>query len=455
MITRKPTTNNIAIFDKLKKIINSTCAQFTDKRTGKNKQYTMQDIGMGAFSIFFTQSPSFLAHQIGFKSRIGISNAETIFNMTEIPTDNHIRNILDDVNPDQLHEVYDKTNHIFNDTPQSELYEGINGTRLLALDATWHHDSSKISCPNCSSMKQKDGTMLYYHSAITPVFVAIGQNKVIPQCPEFITPQDGSEKQDCEINGSKRWIEKHTHKYKPEKITILGDDLYSKTPLCKLLQEKGFHFILVCKPASHKTLADWIGTSRKYGDLCTYQIKRREKNKNRSYTYSYANNVPLCADEDSIKANWCELIITDDTGKKVSTSSFISDHKITEQNVELIVASGKCRWKIENENNNTLKTKGYHLEHNFGHGKKHLASLLASMNILAFLFHTILDFIDEKYKRVRDSLPTRKNFFEMLRNFTQILVFRSWDSFLEFIYDGLKERHDPSNISKYCIQNTG
>ena len=48
------------------------------------------------------------------------------------------------------------------------------------------------------------------------------------------------------------------------------------------------------------------------------------------------------------------------------------------------------RWKIENENNNTLKTKGYHLEHNFGHGKKHLAALLVTMSILAFLFHTVI-----------------------------------------------------------------
>jgi hypothetical protein len=32
------------------------------------------------------------------------------------------------------------------------------------------------------------------------------------------------------------------------------------------------------------------------------------------------------------------------------------------------VAAGRARWKVENENNNTLKTKGYHLEHNYGHG---------------------------------------------------------------------------------------
>jgi len=37
---------------------------------------------------------------------------------------------------------------------------------------------------------------------------------------------------------------------------------------------------------------------------------------------------------------------------------------------------GRARWKVENENNNVLKTKGYHIEHNFGHGNQHLASLL-------------------------------------------------------------------------------
>jgi len=41
-----------------------------------------------------------------------------------------------------------------------------------------------------------------------------------------------------------------------------------------------------------------------------------------------------------------------------------------QQNVAEIVSAGRTRWKIENENNNTLKTKGYHFAHNFGHGKK-------------------------------------------------------------------------------------
>jgi len=54
------------------------------------------------------------------------------------------------------------------------------------------------------------------------------------------------------------------------------------------------------------------------------------------------------------------------------------------------------RWKIENENN-TLKTKGYHFEHNYGHGKQFLSSLLATLILLAYLLHTLLDLMDDKF----------------------------------------------------------
>ncbi len=42
------------------------------------------------------------------------------------------------------------------------------------------------------------------------------------------------------------------------------------------------------------------------------------------------------------------------------------DHFVQALNVTELVASGRARWKTENENHNVLKTKGYHLEHNFG-----------------------------------------------------------------------------------------
>jgi hypothetical protein len=96
--------------------------------------------------------------------------------------------------------------------------------------------------------------------------------------------------------------------------------------------------------------------------------------------------------------------------------------------------------------NNTLKTKGYNLEHNFGHGKQHLSSLLATLNILSLLFHTLLELLDQKYKLLRLHLPTRKTFFDDLRALTQYMYFDSWDHLLTFILKGL-ELDVPPNTS--------
>ena len=50
-------------FDSMVKYFRSTMAGFPDKRTGSNSYYSIEDAALGAFSVFFTQSPSFLAFQ--------------------------------------------------------------------------------------------------------------------------------------------------------------------------------------------------------------------------------------------------------------------------------------------------------------------------------------------------------------------------------------------------------
>ena len=91
------------------------------------------------------------------------------------------------------------------------------------------------------------------------------------------------------------------------------------------------------------------------------------------------------------------------------------------------------------ENNNTLKTKGYHFEHNFGHGKQHLSNLFATMILLAFLVHTTLDWIDAPYRAVRDSLPSRRTVFEHLRALIHYLPFDDWNHLMQFML----KRPDP------------
>ena len=81
---------------------------------------------------------------------------------------------------------------------------------------------------------------------------------------------------------------------------------------------------------------------------------------------------------------------------------------------------------------------GYNLAHNFGHDKQHLASFLATLNILSLLFHTLLEQLDEKYKRLCSHLPTRKTFFDDLRALTRYLYFDSWEHRLTSMLEGLE-----------------
>lgn len=411
---------------------------FPDKRTGQNCQYRMEDAALGAFAVFFTQSPSFLAYQKDLEKTKGKSNAQSLFGMKRIPSDNHIRDLLDAVAPAQVLPVF---GYVFEALRAGGLlarFRSCLGGLLIALDGTYYFSSKQLHCQNCSTRQHKNGSTTYFHSVVTPVVVAQGQDLVLALEPEFVLPQDGQDKQDCECAAGKRWLEQYAARYAPLGVTILGDDLYCHQPMCERILDAGCHFLLTCKPESHQTLYEWLEGLERCGGINTLEIKRWTGREHQIDTYRYAEQLPLRDGADALLVNWCELTTTNRQGKVVYHNAFATDHPISEANVVDCVAAGRARWKVENENNNTLKTKGYHLEHNYGHGQQHLAALLATFNILAFLFHTVLELVDQKYGLVRRALPRRETFFDDVRALTRYLCFANWDGLLQFMMQGLE-----------------
>ncbi len=412
--------------------------QFPDKRTGKNLVYSIEDAALGAFAVFYTQSPSFLAHQTVMEQAKGKSNAQTLFGMRKIPTDNHIRGLLDPVAPSYALPFFERVFNELDAVGQIDALRMDNGQLLIALDGTQYHHSENIHCKQCTVTEHRNGQISYAHTVVTPVVVSPGHNRVIPLEPEFIVPQDGHDKQDCETAAAKRWIATYAARYRGRKVTLLGDDLYSRQPLCEQILGAGLDFIFVCKPTSHATLYEWLEGLERSGGVHTHQVMRRHGKKSYTDTYRFAAQLPLRAGEDALEVNWCELLTTDALGKTIYHNAFVTRHAIDQSTVAQIVAAGRARWKIENENNNTLKTKGYHLTHNFGHGKKHLSALLATFNLLAFLLHTVQQMMDRKYQVLRANLPTRKTFFDDIRALTRYLYFESYEAMLDFMLRGLE-----------------
>jgi hypothetical protein len=400
---------------------------FPDKRRGLNVIYPMVDIGMAAFSVFFMQSPSFLAHQRRFEEGYGRSNCETLFGLSKIPSDNHIRDMLDPASPELLHPVFAEAVEQLERAPGGlDVFRRLGGHTLIALDGTEYHCSNKIHCRHCSTRLRGKGEREYFHAMLAATLVAPGHDKVIPLQPEFIVPQDGAEKQDCENRAAKRWLAAHARRYAALNPVYLGDDLFSRQPLCQAVLDVGGHFIFVCKPSSHPTIEGYL-TGIELPSV--EEIVKRGKQRF-THRYRWLCEVPLRDGKDALKVNWFEIEIINPAGKTTFRNSFVTDLPVGPDTVAELAACGRARWKIENETFNVLKNNGYNLEHSFGHGKQNLAATLATLNLLAFAIHTVCDIADDLWRTAREKLGPRYNFFGKLAAITAYLIFPSWDDLL-------------------------
>jgi hypothetical protein len=185
--------------------IGSVFDEQQDSRKAERCTYRISDAGLAAFSVFFTQSSSFLEQQRDLQRRKGKSNALSVFGMEKIPTDPQIRNLLDPVRADDLAVVYRHLVQALEEVRVLQQFQVPGGYYLLAMDGTQYFSSEKIQCPNCTKRFTKD-RLGYSHSVIPPVLVSPEQSEVISLEPEFLLPQDGDEKQDCERKAAKRWL---------------------------------------------------------------------------------------------------------------------------------------------------------------------------------------------------------------------------------------------------------
>ena len=115
-----------------------------ERKPGNNRKYEVEDAVMDAFSVFFTQSPSFLNHQRLMKSNKGKDNAESLFSIEKIPGDNQIRNLLDPVPASNVSRTFQKVYQWLKEKGVLKKFLYLDGEMLVALDGTEYFSSKKI-----------------------------------------------------------------------------------------------------------------------------------------------------------------------------------------------------------------------------------------------------------------------------------------------------------------------
>jgi hypothetical protein len=190
-------------YQKLLSFLGSAIEAFPDLRQGKNRHYSMTDIGRGAFGVFFCQSPSFLAHQQLMEQAQGRNNGRTLFGVDRLPSDNHIRTHLDAVDPQLLRPIFQQTSEYLIKEKVLEKFRSVGNTLLVALDGTGYFSSESIRCDQCSVARHKDGRTVYSHSVVLAAVVAPKVRHVIPLQPEFTLSLHKFEGYEASLNGSK------------------------------------------------------------------------------------------------------------------------------------------------------------------------------------------------------------------------------------------------------------
>lgn len=199
-------------FERLRAIVIAAAAQAPDHRTGRNTQYEMADAVLSAFALFYMQAPSFLAHKRDGQRAHGRQNAQSLFGLEKAPSAPQTRNLLDPLPPSQLGAPFWATFDQLRLGGYLSAYQGGLTRWLLSFDGSQYFSSMHIHCAQCRAVVL-NGQPHYAHAVVAPVLVAPGQAEVLALEPEFITPQDGQEKQDCELRATERWLTRHASRF--------------------------------------------------------------------------------------------------------------------------------------------------------------------------------------------------------------------------------------------------
>ena len=388
----------------------------------KDSTISLSDHIMSGLAIFGLKFPSLLDFD---KRRDDLpirQNLKNLYHVNNPPSDTYLRERLDEVNPDDLRPVFTKLFALAQRGKALEDFEFYEGHVLISGDGTGHFSSSNICCPQCCTKNHSNGKVTYYHQMFGVCIVHPERSNVIPLCPEAILNQDGHTKNDCERNACKRFLENFRREHPHLKGIILEDGLASNAPNIRMIEEHNLLYILVAKPGDHKFLFEQLDIQ---ADTLDHEIITED---GIYHQFRFLNGVSLNRSNPDVKVNILEYRVTNSKGKELNFS-WVTNIKLTKDNVLKISKGGRARWKVENETFNTLKNLGYNFEHNYGHGKKYLSTILCMLMMIAFLIDQIQEICCSVYRRCRTAGRTYNGLWQSMRTLFQYVIFSSWEDF--------------------------
>lgn len=276
----------------------------------RSSKYSLSDCLMSGVAIFSLKYASLLKFEESFKKDGPVTkNLKNLFAIKDVPSDTQFRERLDVVDYEELQPAFDSLLYDLQRGKVLEDFQYLSGTYLAAIDGTGYFASESVHCINCcTQLNQKTGEVKQFlHSMLSVVLVHPDHKCVFPLSLEPINKNDGSSKNDCEINAAKRLLPKLKAAHPFLKLTITLDALYATGPMIELINELGYEYIIVAKDM--KYLQQHIGAK----NTESLKINRGSTVK----TYQYSKGVPLNSIYPNKLVNYIEYteFVPDNTKK--------------------------------------------------------------------------------------------------------------------------------------------
>lgn len=410
--------------------------QVTEHRY-KNAQIKLADYLQSAFAMFHLKDPSLHHYRLNYSERE--DNLSRVYQIEFLPSDSAMREGIDGVLPSDLQDCFRIPLQAVKAGGIMEEYQVLGGYQVILFDGTQHFCSANTPCKHCLQKvyRNKKGEVTkisYSHQALSAVMAHPDHKEVFPIACEAIVKQDGAEKNDCELNASKRLIPAVRQMLPADEHQLIGvfDGLYPNGPHLQLLQDAQMRYIIGIKEGYVLVQVDAL---KEQGAMQTRQWSDANGTKHK---VQWTNGLILNGQHQGIRTNYFEYEQWDKKGNRCYYNSWITDFEITENNIKELIKIGRSRWKIENEVFNTLKNQGYHLEHSYGHGQQYLATNFMMLTFLAFLVDQIAQKMDDAFNRALEYCKTKKKLWEKVRQVFDLIPCMSMNVIYRFIAKEIK-----------------
>jgi hypothetical protein len=394
-----------------------------------NSSYDLADVLRSAFAMYSLKSPSLLAFKELTKQEE--KNLKAIYQIRSIPSDTQMRTTLDPLSPAPLRALFARLFHKLSEAGVIKEYEYWKGQLVISIDGVEHFCSTNVHCNHCTTRAHRNGETSYHHSGLAAVVVHPDQEEVFTLDFEPILNADGSKKNDCERNAAKRLCQDLHERYPDLKPILVEDALYANAPHLRQITGYDWLFVLNVKPASHESLERQFAGRKASGQVKELRMTDPQGIK---HYFAWTNDLCLCESAIDVSVNYLLYEQTDKKGK-VTRWTWITNIPLNARSVEPVMRAGRARWKIENETFNTLKNQGYNFEHNYGHGKQNLATILALLMFLAFTVDQMIQRCWRVFRQVRGGLRTKAKLWDILRSLFQVRPFPTMDALYRQIAD--------------------